>query len=349
MGTDGVDDPQSWDDRVNPAGIDAVETVRGETDDDRIYRPDGSTWGYATDGLEAEYTDNMIADETIDYLERFADSDEPFFLAAGFYRPHTPRIAPQKYFDLYELDDIDSPHDAIPEGYRESIVEPVRRLTFERDGQDSLADATDETEAKQALRSYYASISFLDNQIGRVLDALDRTGLREETIVVLHADHGYHNGENYRYHKGTLYEQTLHVPLVIDYPDLDERGVATDALTELVDLYPTLLDLCGESIPDHCAGTSQRAVLEDPATQVRTSALSTQRANERGGSIRTDRYRYTEWHTDDGVVAELYDHRTDPGEYHNRAEDTACEEVRRELADRLRARHQRALFDPLEA
>jgi arylsulfatase A-like enzyme len=345
VGSDGIDDPQSWDVRSNPAGIDVFDTV--ESADDRLYRVGESRGGLATEGHEAAHTDAMIANEAVEHLEHFAETGEPFFLATGFYRPHGPRIALQRDFDRYDLDDITPPEDEVPDGYRETLTPPVERLVFERE-QESLDDLSVQAQ-REYVRAYYAAITFLDRQVGRVLDALERTGLREETIVVFHADHGYHHGENARLHKTTLFEHTLHVPLIIAPPETAEPGTSTDALTELVDVYPTIVDLCDAAPPEHLAGSTQRPVLEDPDVQVRDSAIANQRDHERGVTIRTDRYRYTEYHEDDRVYAELYDHSVDPGEYDNLAGESSYETVQAELRERLHHRHQAALFDPLEA
>lgn len=342
IGENSYDDPESWDIRVNPKGIDVTGLSEGEIVSDNIYRPDDTGMGYATEGLEDQHTDSRVASETIDLLDEFESADDQFFLAAGFYRPHVPLIAPKRYFDLYDIDDINTPEDKIPERYAESLVEPTWNLVFDRD--HAVIDDYTGREQRAFLRAYYACISYLDAQVGRVLDALDRFGLRDSTLVILHADHGIHRGENCKYEKTTLFERSLHVPLIFAHPSFSTGS--TDAVAELLDMYPTVVDLLEGERPAYLAGTSQRPVLEDPETQVRDAAYSYQGWPERGITIRTDRYRYTEWWPDRRETAECYDHRTDPGEYHNLASDPAYDDLCDALHDQLEHHLRKAETDP---
>lgn len=342
IGENSFDDPESWDTRVNPKGIDVTGLSKGEVASEDIYCPDDTGVGYATCGLNDQHTDGRVASEAIDLLEGFERADDQFFLGVGFYRPHTPLIAPQQYFDLYDIDDIEPPEDEIPGEYAESLVEPTWNLVFDRD--HPVIDDYTRRKQRAFLRAYYACISYLDAQIGRVLDALDRLGLRDSTLVILHADHGAHRGENCKYAKTTLFERSLHVPLILAHPSFSAGS--TDALAELIDVYPTVVDLLGGEGPAYLAGSSQRPVLDDPETQVRDAAYSYQGWPEEGITIRTDRYRYTEWWPDRRETAECYDHRADPGEYHNLASDPAYDDLCDALHDRLEHHLRRATADP---
>jgi uncharacterized sulfatase len=204
--------------------------------------------------------------------------------------------------------------------------------------------AMDDDTRKRAMQAYYASISFMDAQVGRLLDAVDRLGLAGNTIIVFHSDHGYHMGEHSMWQKTTLFENAARVPLVVYAPMLATSGAST-SLAELVDVYPTLADLCGLPPPDHLAGRSLVPVLRDPAASVRETALTQLARNVPDGaggrraimgySIRTSRWRYTEWDGGD-AGAELYDHENDPGESTNLAKDPSFEGARTDLAEKLK-------------
>ena len=196
IGTDGHDDPASWDVKINPRGRDKEE-------EDKIFslRPGsfGATLSWlAAEGKDEEQTDGMVATESIRLMRQYAEAEEPFFLAVGFYKPHTPYVAPKKYFDLYDPSEITVPR--IPEGYLDTLPEPARKSVTAFKNQIDLPEET----ARKAIHAYYATISFVDAQIGRVVDALEDLGLKEDTIVLFSSDHGYHMGEHGHYQKNTL-------------------------------------------------------------------------------------------------------------------------------------------------
>jgi iduronate 2-sulfatase len=318
IGTDGLDDPASWQQRFNPSG-------RDKTDEPLItsiadHRNFGATLSWlAAEGKDTEQTDGIAATKAIELLEE--RREEPFFLAVGFYRPHTPFVAPQKYFDMYPLDEIQLPD--VPEDDLADVPRVAWNLR-------PVEQAMDDETKKKAIQAYYASISFMDAQVGRLLEALDRLGLAENTSVIFFSDHGFHMGEHEMWQKTTLFENAARVPLVIRMPGAKANGSRTNALAELVDVYPTLAELWDLPPPDHLAGKSLVPILNDAAARVRESALTQQTRtvrNDSGGrrpimgySIRTDRWRYTEW--DEGRAGvELYDHENDPGEHHNVAGD----------------------------
>jgi iduronate 2-sulfatase len=312
IGTSGLDDPASWNHFVNPAGRD--KTVL-ETDV-MNYTPKrglGSAMAFLSDrtGRDEDHTDGKVATETIKLLEE--NKDRPFFLAAGFYKPHTPYIAPRKYFDLYPLEGIRLPQE--PEGNRATKPRPALAST----PQPYFGVTVDQ--ARECKQAYYAAISFVDAQIGRVLDSMDRLKLWDRTVVVFWSDHGYHLGEHGLWMKQSLFEESARVPLIIVAPGRPGNGAASPRLVEFVDLYPTLADLCGLTPPKNLAGKSLRPLFENPAaTWNRPAFTQVWRAGFPGHSVRTDRWRYTEW--DNGTRGvEFYDHEADPHEWNNLAQD----------------------------
>jgi choline-sulfatase len=327
IGTGGHDDPDSWDFTINPRG-------RDRDDENKIFslRPGsfGGTLSWlAADGTDDEQTDGIAAAEAARLLKQYAASDKRFFLAVGLYRPHTPYVAPKKYFDMYPRDKIVVP--SVPEGYLDTLPVPARQSLVRKKEQVNLADDL----ARQAIQAYYASITFADAQLGKILNALDETGLADNTIVLFTSDHGYHMGEHGYYQKTTLFENATHVPLIIATPGMKTAGRVAKSPVEMVDFYPTLGELCGLAPPPSISGVSLAPALEDSAAMPRTSAF-TQYAN--GYSIRTPRYRYTEWGANGADGNELYDHETDTDELHNLASDPKHADAVAELSKLLRGR-----------
>ena len=344
IGTDGMDDPASWHEVVNPRGIDREVH-------DRIHtltpgRFGGTLSWLELDPQEGKHTDAIGADAAIELLERMQPSKtgQPFFLAVGFYRPHTPYVAPSAYFDLYP---------------RERI-EPLLEQPGDRDDIPlaALADRPHQRELtldqrREIIQAYYASVSFMDTQVGRLLDALEELGLNDNTIVVFLSDHGYHLGHHGLWQKGDLFEGSVRVPLIVALPDGRSADTSTEALVELVDLYPTLVDLADLPQPGHLAGRSMVSVLENPAHQVRAAAFTVAWSRARwvhpealdrpvlGYTIRTPQYRFTEW---DGGQAgsELYDYVSDPLEYTNLADNPDYAETVQNLQRLLETRKQQA-------
>lgn len=321
IGADGLDDSLSWDHVVNPRGIDREAHDRIHT---LVPGQFGGTLSWlAIDDEEGEHTDALGASAAISLLEehRASRPDQPIFLAVGFYRPHTPYVAPQSWFDKYPLEDIHPVLEA--PGDRDDI--PVAALA-DRPKQRDLTLA----QRREIIQAYYASVSFMDAQVGRLLDALERLDMADNTIVVFVSDHGYHLGQHGLWQKGDLFEGSVRVPLIVSLPNHAQAGAATDALTELVDLYPTLVELSGLPAPDHLAGQSMAPILDDPAHPGRSAALTVAWSRARwtrpdafdepvfGRTIRTPRFRYTEWNEGEAGV-ELYDYFEDPQEYANLA------------------------------
>lgn len=355
IGTNGLDDPASWDHRINPRGIDRDDDVLGNM---RLI--DKSTLGtvrvggvlswQAIPGGDELHTDAMVADSAIRLLhqEHPEKTGRPFFLGVGFYRPHVPFIAPQKYFDMHPLESIELADN--PADDRHDI--PVAALS----DNPKEAEMSRQTE-KEAIQAYYASVSFIDVQIGRLLDALDELGLRDDTLVVFLSDHGYTLGEHDLWQKGNLFEESLRTPLIVAAPGRQGNGRVSSSLVEFVDIYPTLAAMTGIAAPEYLPGSSFEPVLDDPSHEIRDSALSQAwsragrtRENWRdrevmGYSIRTSRYRYTEWSRGKHGV-ELYDHRNDPRERTNLAGEPELRGTQGRLASELRVRVKSARQQP---
>lgn len=315
IGTDGLDDAPSWQVRVNPRGVDK--------DEEKLLtnltpkRGLGASLSfYASPAPDEEHTDGKVALETIKLLEQ--NKDKPFFIAAGFYRPHCPYIAPKKYFDLYPLDKIKAAQD-VP-GEHERLFPAALQTPDWNFGVDELGQ-------RQSIQAYYASITFLDTNVGKLLEALDRLGLAENTIVVFWSDHGYLLGQHGQWHKQSLFEGSARTPLILAGPGVTAKGKASGRTVEAVDFYPTLADLSGlKGAPTNLAGKSLRPLLKNPNAKWDRPAYTQQRrGNAQNGffmgySVRNERYRYTEW--DQGRKGvELYDYDRDPNELHNVAND----------------------------
>ncbi len=335
IGTGGHDDPDSWDKTINPRGRDKDEEADIFTLRKGQY---GGTLSWmAADGTDAEQTDGIAAAEAVRVLKKHAESKEPFYLAVGLYRPHTPYVAPKKYFDKYPLEKIDVP--TVPDGYEKTIPKPALQSIRRKKEQIDLADDL----ARRAIQAYYASITFADAQLGLVLDALEETGLDENTIVLFTSDHGYHMGEHGHWQKTTLFENATRVPLILAGPGVERQGVSTKCPAEMVDFHSTLTDLAGLKAPKYVAGKSLVPTLRDPTHHVREGAF-TQYGT--GYSLRTPRYRYTEWGPDGAAGNELYDHETDPAELVNLATDPNHAATVARLAEQLHQRIAEANVKP---
>lgn len=333
IGTDGHDDPASWELELNPAGVDRLE------EEPKIFSLTPGQFGgtlswYASPEPDARHTDGLVAADAEWVLERCGrDRSRPFFLAVGFFRPHTPYVAPaEPYFGWH-------PEDTMPvvTGIEEDEADlPPAALGSRHASERKLTDDL----RRQCRQAYNASISFMDAQVGRVLAALDRLGLADDTIVVFTSDHGYHMGEHGLWQKRSLFEESARVPLVIAGPGVARAGSIAEAPVSQVDLFPTLAEACGIPAPDNLQGQSLLPILKDHAHQGRGWALTqvTRSHNKErffGYSLRTPRWRYTEW--DEGRAGrELYDHESDPRELSNLAEEAAHAATIAELSATLR-------------
>jgi uncharacterized sulfatase len=323
---DAFEDPASWD-------FDLRETSESKKPPEEQVVQKRKGGGVVLDAEDADTWDGKVARRAVQRIEAAVRAGQPFFIAAGFRRPHSPYIAPKRYHALYPNEKMTWP--AEPSAHLAGI--PPIALTYPP-GDPALP----EERRAEVMSSYYASISFMDAQVGVLIDALDRLRLWDTTVVVFHSDHGYHLGEHGGlHHKMTLFEKGTRVPLIVVAPGV--RPAVSPRLVELVDLYPTLADLCGLKPPGDLEGLSFRPLLTDPGRPWKTAVFAVvgRRATpDKGGNgekldihymgrtVRTDRWRYTEW--PDGS-AELYDEEADPHEYANLATRPEQGAVRSEL------------------
>lgn len=256
------------------------------------------------DGPEEEQPDARTTAAAIRSLEELSAAGKPWMVAAGFHRPHDPFHAPRKYFDLYPKDRLRLYRD--PAGQSKMPALAITGAWVQ-----DFAKFTDDDQM-DFLRAYLAGMSFMDAQVGRLLDTLDRLELWDNTLVIFLGDHGYHLGERGWWNKSTLFDRSCRAPLVIAAPGM-KRGQVSRSLAEFVDLYPTVADFCGVKMPHPASGASLRPILADPAASIKDAAftLVTRGPKQRGQSVRTARWRFTLW--SDGQ-SELYDHDTDPEE-----------------------------------
>ena len=333
IGTDGLDDSPSWDLVVNPKGRDVADAAQIVNPTPQKPISAALSWLRA-EGTDEEQTDGLIATEAIRLLEQHRET--PFFLGVGFFRPHTPYVAPKKYFDLYPLEKIRLPYappddrgDIPPAAFAHNNPTPNYGL--------------DELTCRTALQAYYAAVSFVDAQVGRVLDALERLGLAKNTVVVVWSDHGYHLGEHGgAWQKRCLFEESARSPLIIRDPTAAGNGTACRRVVEFLDIFPTVAERCGLTVPLQLSGRNLAPLLAGPKerwdgqaiTQILRPADSRFPQPVMGRTVRTERWRYTEWNEGrDGV--ELYDEVADPREFTNLAADRRFAGVVRDLKKRF--------------
>ena len=326
VGTMAHQDPPSWDVSISPPG-DEHESVGPGGDPNPDLRHGLKMQWVQTATAEGQ-ADDAAADTAIDLLRESAGN--PFFLGLGFVRPHTPFVAPSRFFDMYPLDEIELIHN--PPDDLDDIPAPAKNLRPFLWHQMGMS----EENQRISLRGYYASVSFMDEQVGRVLDELDRLEIADRTVVVFFGDHGWHLGEHTHWQKMSLMEESVRAPLIISAPGARGAGRSTKALAEFVDFYPTLAELAGLTPPSNLEGVSLVPVLDDPTASVKDAAFSQVQWEDRifGRTVRTDRYRYIRWEGDGGGE-ELYDHEKDPREFTNLApvpeHSTILEQMRARL------------------
>ena len=326
VGTMAHQDPPSWDVSISPPG-DEHESVGPGGDPNPDLRHGLKMQWVQTATAEGQ-ADDAAADTAIDLLRESAG--DPFFLGLGFVRPHTPFVAPSRFFDMYPLDEIELIHN--PPDDLDDIPAPAKNLRPFLWHQMGMS----EENQRISLRGYYASVSFMDEQVGRVLDELERLEIADRTVVVFFGDHGWHLGEHTHWQKMSLMEESVRAPLIISAPGARGAGRSTQALAEFVDFYPTLSELAGLTPPSNLEGVSLVPVLDDPAASVKDAAFSQVQWEDRifGRTVRTDRYRYIRWEGDGGGE-ELYDHEMDPREFTNLAQLPAHAAVLGQMRTRL--------------
>jgi uncharacterized sulfatase len=327
----GKDDPASWDlgGEQGKAGATRKPVKPGEPNP-------GDRW-QAVDQKDEQLLDGRTATQTVTLMDKLAGDGRPFFLAVGFLKPHVPLVAPKKYFDLYKPESIPLPPAVSGKGEDLSDVpKPALRPNF-----DLFKTRTPPPQqAREAIQAYYACISFMDAQVGRVLDHLDKRGLRDNTIVVFWGDHGWQLGEHGLWSKMALFEESCRVPLIVAVPG--RRPGVSPRLVEFVDLYPTVADLCGLQKPQGLEGASLVPLLDRPDRPWKKAAFTQVRSGGGvGRAVRTERWRYIEWES--AKQAQLYDHENDPHELTNLAGDPKHKETVAELKRVLQEGWQKAL------
>ncbi len=316
IGTSGSDDPESWEWAVNPAGCDRL------IEEPEIFSLTPGQFGgtlswFASPRHSKEHTDALVADAAINLLKlASSDAERPFFLAVGFYRPHTPYVSPEEFFAKYPTDKIELPSGIQTD--REDI--PQLALASGHKNQDDMTDDL----RRQAIQAYRAAITFVDEQVGRVVSAADELGLADSTTIIFTSDHGYHLGEHGLWQKQSLFEESARVPLIISSPNVRQNEVCHSPVG-LIDIAPTVNELCTTANPEVLQGQSLVPMLHDPKELGRGWSLSQVRrggknVDRMGYSIRSPDWRYTLWNEgEDGH--ELYDHRSDAKELTNLAND----------------------------
>ena len=286
------------------------------------------------DGPDTLFKDGRIGRAVIEALEKAKTKDEPFFFAVGFLKPHLPFSAPKKYWDLYKREEIPLvPNKYRPEGSPSIAFSRynLRQYKWQHADPDKLF--TDDY-ARLLRHAYFACTSFVDAQIGMIMDKVEELGLSDNTYYVYCSDHGFHMGEQNHYGKTSLHEANLKSPLIISHKDLKNSGASSAALVEYVDILPTLLDLADLPIPDHIEGISLDTLLKNPNQSFKKAVFSRQEresiGRRKGFSVRNERYRYTEWRntvTGEILATELYDLLEDPLETVNIAMMESSREV----------------------
>ena len=317
IGTSSADDIYTWDQTINPYGRDKIEEYKINTLTTRQY---GGTLSWlAADGTDEEQTDGIGATEAIEQLESFSKTGQNFFLAVGMYRPHTPFVAPKKYFDMYDRNSIEIPYNGSNDEYLKTIPKTAANSIRLKKNQIKLNLKSNKKLAQEIKEAYFATTTFVDAQIGRILKKLKQTGLDKNTIVVFTSDHGYHLGEHGHWQKQTLFDNSTRVPLIFSGPGIESNIRIENSPVELIDIYPTLMDLTGIESPDHVVGKSLKPVFENNNFKIRNSALTKWK---NGYSIKTENFRLTKWGENGELGYELYDHSKDKEELKNLVNDT---------------------------
>jgi uncharacterized sulfatase len=307
-------DPKAWDEIY---GYGATEL--GRTGEGRNMTEGKLKWcsWLAAEGTDEDQADGQNAKKAVEFLK--SEHEKPFFLAVGFHKPHDPFNAPKKYFDLYPIEDCDPP--VLPEAW-----EPPYDHSLP--GETDVFNKFTDQEKREFLRSYYACCSFMDAQLGKILEALEESGLAENTLIVFFGDHGYHLGEHNWWNKVTIYEKGSSAPFIMAGKPVEKMGLRSDAMFEFIDIYPTLAELCDlEGTPDYLEGLSFASLIQDPSQSFRSEVRAIVRRGEKTGRmVKNSQWRYMEW--DQGRMGnELYDQFKDPIEYNNLAGDPAYAEV----------------------
>jgi len=335
---EGFEDPRSWDVEIREFGKrPPADQIVKQGDPDG---PGGHTIDWEWLKTSDEKTpDGIVARTAAKYIQQAVDDKKPFFVGVGFRRPHAPFAAPQKYFDLYPPDAVKLADKAPPGHFRTILPAAMNYRPPEK--------PMSEQEQREVIAAYYASTTFADAQLEVIWETLDRLKLWENTVVVLIGDHGYHLGEhNGLWHKMSLFEESVRAPLIIYAPGMKAGGQHCEQIVEFVDIYPTLVSLCGLPRREGLDGIDLSPLLDDPSRSSKDAAYTVvsrsadpsadheKHTDYLGHSVRTERWRYTEWDGGNRGV-ELYDHENDPHEWKNHADEPRWADTVRRLHQML--------------
>jgi uncharacterized sulfatase len=301
-------DPNAWDEIY---GFSATEA--GKQGEERNMTNGVLKWCHwqAAEGDDEDQPDGQIAKKAVEFIK--SEKEKPFFLAVGFHKPHDPFIAPKKYFDRYPLEDCNPPQ--LPDGWEPPYPHtlPNETKTFNK---------FTERDKREFLRSYYACTSFLDAQVGKLIQALKESNQLENTLIILFGDHGYHLGEHNWWNKVTIFEKGTNAPFIVAGNAVKQKGVVSDAMFEYIDIYPTLAGLFHlNNIPDYLEGESFAEVLAHPEKPFRKEVRAiVNRGPMVGRMVKNKNFRFVEWGNGEKGM-ELYDQKNDPVEYNNLAKN----------------------------
>ena len=312
-GSDGADDPASWTERFNSAGpewkaLGDGETLENNADGRKPGPVGGNTFVVVeADGNDLVHSDGKTAAKAVELIKQH--KDKPFFLGVGFVRPHVPFVAPRKdYTGFLPYSKIQLP----PKLKDDWADIPKAGINYKTSKNMKM----DVRRQKKAVGGYYASVAFMDRMVGQVLDGLKEAGLDEKTIVIFTSDHGYHLGEHDFWAKVSLHDESAAVPLIIRMPG--KKPAVCHSLVELLDLYPTLSNLCGLKVPERLQGKDISKMMTDPAKEVRSAAFS---VNGKGFLLREENWAYIAYGKDGQGGEELFDMKQDPKQFTNLAKD----------------------------
>lgn len=330
----GADDEKTWTERFNSPGPEWKaagdgETLEGNPDGKKPVVGGNTFVVVEADGDDIVHSDGKTAATARELIQHH--KDEPFWLGVGFVRPHVPFVSPRKYYEPFKPYDKNELPEKVP-GDWDDIPKPGINY------KTSLNMKMDIRRQKKALGGYYAAVSFMDAQVGKVLDELDEAGLTDKTIIIFTSDHGYHLGEHDFWAKVSLHEESAAVPLIICVPG--KKPAVCDSLVEMLDLYPTTAKLCGLKVPERLQGQDISPMLDDPAYEVRDAAFSVAPARK-GFLLREDDWAYIQYEEDASKGIELFDMRKDPLQYTNLAGDPyyadTVRRFREQMAEKLAA------------
>jgi iduronate 2-sulfatase len=331
-GTDGADDPASWTERFNSAGPEWKAPGDGETlENNADGRKPGPVGGNTfvvveADGNDLVHSDGKTAAKAVELIKQ--NRDKPFFLGVGFVRPHVPFVAPRKdYTDFLPYSRMQLP----PKLKDDWADIPKAGINYKTSKNMKM----DLRRQKKAVGGYYASVAFMDRMVGQVLNGLKEAGLEDNTIVIFTSDHGYHLGEHDFWAKVSLHDESAAVPLIIRMPG--KKPAVCHSLVELLDLYPTLSNLCGLEVPKHLQGKDISMMMTDPTKEVRSAAFS---VNGKGFLLREQDWAYIAYGKNGQGDEELFDMKQDPKQFTNLAKDPKHAQIiarfQKQMANKLR-------------